>query len=208
MSDSLLPHWLYSPWNSPGQNAGVGIVFPFSRDLLNPGLPHCRQILYQLSHKESPRIPEWVAYPFSSGSSRPRNQTGVSWVAGGFFTNWAMREAPSNLEKHWISSWWHQPLMTSRKHLVKLSICIKLPLHQIHTYWPLPVISLEQSLNYLSFCLPSCSPHFVPNKIQHTVLTSCILLIDKPNEFKYSLHTVSADEILIRNFHFSRFKSM
>jgi len=35
----------------------------------NPGLPHCRQILYQMSHKGSPRILEWVAYPFSSGSS-------------------------------------------------------------------------------------------------------------------------------------------
>ena len=32
----------------------------------NPGLPHCGQILYQLSHKGSPRILEWVAYPFSS----------------------------------------------------------------------------------------------------------------------------------------------
>ena len=42
----------------------------------NPGLPHCRRILYQLSHIESPRILEWVAYPISRGSSRPRNQTG------------------------------------------------------------------------------------------------------------------------------------
>ena len=39
----------------------------------NPGLLHCRQILYQLGHKGSPRILEWVAYPSSSGSSRPRN---------------------------------------------------------------------------------------------------------------------------------------
>ena len=60
---------------------------------LNPGLPHCRQILYQLSHKGSPRILDWVAYPFSRGSSWLRNQTGVSYIAGGFFTNWAMREA-------------------------------------------------------------------------------------------------------------------
>ena len=59
---------------------------------LNPGLPHCRQILYQLSHKGSPRILEWVAYPFSSRSSQPRNQTRVSCIAGGFFTNWAIRE--------------------------------------------------------------------------------------------------------------------
>ena len=35
---------------------------------LNPGLPHCRQILYQLSHKRSPRILQWVACPFSSRS--------------------------------------------------------------------------------------------------------------------------------------------
>ena len=34
----------------------------------NPGLPHCRWILYRLSHQGSPRILEWVAYPFSRGS--------------------------------------------------------------------------------------------------------------------------------------------
>jgi len=59
----------------------------------NPDLPHCVWILYQLSHKESSRILEWLAYPFSRGSSQPRNQTGVSCIAGGFFTNRAMREA-------------------------------------------------------------------------------------------------------------------
>ena len=59
--------------NSPGQNTGVGSlsllhgIFPTQGS--NPGLPHCRRILYQLSHKGSPRILEWVAYPFSSGSS-------------------------------------------------------------------------------------------------------------------------------------------
>ena len=60
---------------------------------LNPGLLHCRWILYQLSHQGSLRILEWVAYPFSSGSSRPRNQTGVSCITGRFFTSWATREA-------------------------------------------------------------------------------------------------------------------
>ena len=43
---------------------------------LNPGLLLRRQILYHLSHKESRRILEWVAYPFSSGSSWLRNQSG------------------------------------------------------------------------------------------------------------------------------------
>ena len=53
------------------------------------GLPHCRQILSQ----GSPRILERVAYPFSRGSSRPRNRTRVSCIVRGFFTNWDTREA-------------------------------------------------------------------------------------------------------------------
>ena len=43
------------------------------------------------------RILEWVAMPSSRGSSRPRNGTGVSWIAGGFFTSWATREAQFSL---------------------------------------------------------------------------------------------------------------
>ena len=39
------------------------------------------------------RIVEWVAFPFSRGSSQPRDQTQVSCIAGGFFTSWATREA-------------------------------------------------------------------------------------------------------------------
>ena len=97
LSNSLRPHGLYSSWKSPGENTGVGSlsllqgIFPTQR--LNPGLPHFRQILYQLSHKGSPRIQEWVVYTFSSGSSRSRNWTGVSCIAGIFFTNWAISEA-------------------------------------------------------------------------------------------------------------------
>ena len=91
------PTLFYSPWDSPGQNTGVGSLFLlqgiFPAQGSNPGLLHCRQILYQLSHKGSPRILEWVAYPFSSGSSQSSNWIGVSCIAGGFFTNWATREA-------------------------------------------------------------------------------------------------------------------
>ena len=98
VSDSLWPCELYSPQNSPGQNTGVGSlsllqgIFPTQG--LNPGLPHCRQTLYQQSHQGSPRILEWVAYPFSRGFSWPRNWTRVSCIAGRFFTSWATREAP------------------------------------------------------------------------------------------------------------------
>ena len=87
------PWTIYSPQNYPGRNTGVGSlsllqgIFPTQGS--NPGLPHSRWTLYQLSHKGSPRILEWVAYPFSRGYSWPRNQTGVSCIAGGFLTNWA-----------------------------------------------------------------------------------------------------------------------
>ena len=85
----LQPHGLYSPWNSPGQGTGVG-----SLSLLwgsNPGLLPCRQIPYQLSHQGSPRTLEWVAIPFSRGSSRPRDRTWASRIAGRFFTSRAAR---------------------------------------------------------------------------------------------------------------------
>ena len=74
MSGSLLSHRLYSPQDSPGQNTGVGScsllqgIFPTQGS--NPGLG---RFFYQLSHQGSPRILEWVAYPFSSRSSWPRN---------------------------------------------------------------------------------------------------------------------------------------
>ena len=59
VSDSLQPHGLYSPWNSPRQNTRVVSwsllqgIFPTQGS--NPGLPHCGQILYQLSHQGSPK---------------------------------------------------------------------------------------------------------------------------------------------------------
>ena len=82
--------------DSPGKNTGVGChallqgIFPTQGS--NPGLPHCRWILYQLSHQGSPRILEWVAYPFPRGSYWHRNQIGVSCIAGGIFTSWASRK--------------------------------------------------------------------------------------------------------------------
>ena len=62
VSNSLRPHGLYSPWNSPGQNTGIGSLSLLQRIFptqgLNPSLLHCRQILYQLSHKGTPIIVE------------------------------------------------------------------------------------------------------------------------------------------------------
>ena len=114
LSDSLQPHGLYSPWNSPDQNTGVGSlsllqgIVPTQvsnpdaciASRFNPGIKprclHCKQI-YQLSHKGSPRMLEWVAYSFSSRSSRPRNWTRVSCIGGRFFTKCAIREPLANI---------------------------------------------------------------------------------------------------------------
>ena len=60
VSDSVTPR---NSWNSPGQNTGVGSlsllqgIFPTQGS--NPGLPHCRQILYQLSQQGSPILDHW-----------------------------------------------------------------------------------------------------------------------------------------------------
>ena len=69
---TLWPHGLCSPWNSPGQNTGVGNhsllwgIFPTQG--LNPGPLHCRQILYQLNPKGSLRClaDAWISH-FSLG---------------------------------------------------------------------------------------------------------------------------------------------
>ena len=71
--------------DSPGKNTGVGChtllqeIFPTQES--NPGLPHCRQVLYCLSHQGNSRILKWIAYPFSRESSQPRDRTGVSCIA-------------------------------------------------------------------------------------------------------------------------------
>ena len=86
----LQPSRLLWPWGFSRQEYSVGChvllqrIFPTQES--NPGLPHYRWIFYHLSHQGNPRILEWVAYPFSRGSSQSRNQTRVSCIAGKFFT--------------------------------------------------------------------------------------------------------------------------
>jgi len=99
--------WLFvTPWTvppgssvhgaSPGKNTGVSChallqgIFPNQGS--NPGLLHCRWILYHLRHWGSPRILEWVVYPFSRGTSQHRNRTEISCIAGRFFTSWGTWE--------------------------------------------------------------------------------------------------------------------
>ena len=88
---------LLCPWDSPGKNTAVGChvllqgILPTQGS--NPDLPHCRWILYRLSHQESPRILERVAYPFSRGISDPGIVPGSPALQADSFTSWAIREA-------------------------------------------------------------------------------------------------------------------
>ena len=95
MSDSLQPHELQPtrllcPWGFSRQGYRSGLPCSPSGYLPNPEIatrsPALWQNFYCLNHQRSPRILEWVAYPFSRGSSQPRNQTRVSCITGGFFT--------------------------------------------------------------------------------------------------------------------------
>ena len=143
MSDSLWPHGIVHgilqarilEWVAIPFSRRSSLIFPTQGS--NPSLPHSRRILYQLSHQGRPRILEWVAYPFSRGSSQLRNQTGVSCIAGTFFTSWATREvpiltdaaliigwvssSPENLQNEWesvlTSQLWIKDSMTFPEHL-------------------------------------------------------------------------------------------
>ena len=93
MSDSLQSCKCSPPGSSvhgdsPGKNAGVD-SHSLLQDLPNPGIKPRSPALHHLSHQGSSHILQWVAYPFSRGTFQPRNQTGVSCIAGGFFTSWA-----------------------------------------------------------------------------------------------------------------------
>ena len=98
VSTSLQPHGLYSPWNSPGQNTGMGSFSLLQGNLPNPGI--------------KPRSPALQADSLPvEPQGKPKNDgmgslSLLQWIfltqewnngllnAGGFFTNWAMREAP------------------------------------------------------------------------------------------------------------------
>ena len=106
VSDCLQPQGLYSPWNSPGQNTGVDSLSLlqgfFTTQGSNLGLLHCRQVLYQQSHQGSPRT-RVCSLSLLQQIFLTQESPRVSCIAGGFFANWAIREAHS--EKKWKSKY-------------------------------------------------------------------------------------------------------
>ena len=84
LTGRIWEYWRHS--SSPGIRK-VGVEVAQSCPTL------CNTMDYTVHGILQTRILEWEACPFSSGSSRPRNWTRVSCIAGRFFTNWAVREA-------------------------------------------------------------------------------------------------------------------
>ena len=115
----------------------------------NPGLSHCGWILYHLSHQGSPGILEWVAYPFSRGTSQPRNQARVSCIAGRFFTSWATREFLWNDTGPISRAFNAQVIQSGRCPFISVS-CVK-PKYQATLLWNLhsESLTLRSSPSYI-----------------------------------------------------------
>ena len=96
VSDSLRPHGLYSSWNSLGQNTGVGSLSLLQGIFLTqgskPGLPHWVDSL-PVKLPGKPKNTGVGSLSLCQQIFWPRNRSEVSCIAGGFFTNWTIREA-------------------------------------------------------------------------------------------------------------------
>ena len=113
VADSMWPHGLYSPWNSPGQNTGVGSlsllqgIFPTQGS--NPGLPHCGRILYQLSYKGNflfcpqPSNSNWISLGWGSRSRIDMFEKVLSETESHLaikVKSWPMRHHGATLKTH------------------------------------------------------------------------------------------------------------
>ena len=110
----LIP-WIYHHlhwYNHKGCDLGP---FPFPGDLPNPRIKHMSPTLQADSLPAEPQgKPKNTGVDTLSllqGSSQPRNQTKVSCIAGGFFTNWAIREAHGIIIKMWFRSYMDGPVV-------------------------------------------------------------------------------------------------
>ena len=103
------------------------------------------------------RILEWVAVPFSRGSSQPRDRTQVSCIVGGFFTSWATREAPvPSFCPQWMGRRMNQDLPDS-KGLLGYVLCrrgVRGPYSPDHVHWGRRPSPSPGSAKFLAWCDP------------------------------------------------------
>ena len=134
LSNSLQPHGLYTVHGILQARIPEWIVLFFSR---GSSQPRDQTQVFALQANSLPIEPPGKpkntgvgSYPFSSGSSWPRDQTRVSCIAGRFFTNWAIREAPTMVEvmkiMHLLQKAWYR------------HFCTQCPDPASGHHWPMP----------------------------------------------------------------------
>ena len=130
-----------------------------------------------------------VTYPFSRESSQSRDRTGVSWIAGGFFTNWASREALLSLasvsSKSMAEKFWTGGFIFLKKLLI---VCISFPgINHIFTFLS-PIL--------FSSALPLCqSLELFTNPVAPTCRQTVALFIPPPLRASVTMWLVLANEI-------------
>ena len=150
VSDSSPPHGLQPtrllrPWDFPGKSTGVGChcllrqwdtqVPKYSNNLVpvKISVQLCLTLCNPVDCSPSgssvygilqARILEWVAIPFSRGSSWPRDQIWVSHIPGSFFTVWATRESPELLLLKYLFNIYSEKEYPSIKTWGKFFYCI------------------------------------------------------------------------------------
>ena len=155
----------------------------------NPGLLHCRWIFYQLSHQGSSRIQEWVAYPFFSRSSLPRNRIRVSCIAGGFFTSWATGKPNLTLKVPNLKLWNFYRLFHWMWTSFKLFL---FPFSFFPSFWTISlrterVLSLFQSQNIVTTSVVLSHAFYIfPNNAHFSLR---IILVPSTNNNPFALHT-------------------
>ena len=99
-----MDYGILRPWNSPGQNTGVGSLSLLQGILptqgSNLGLPNCRQILYQLSHKGSPEIDTISIWPFPYCYEVAWRCTWKVHICSRFSVHFLQWKNPNNFDQH------------------------------------------------------------------------------------------------------------
>ena len=107
------PARLLCPWNSPGRNTGVGSLSLLQGNFwtqgLNPGVPHCKQILYHLSHHSAKSLQSCLTLcdPIDGspqGSAIPGilQARTMEWVAISFSNAWKWKVEVKLLSRVWL----------------------------------------------------------------------------------------------------------
>ena len=148
-------------------------------------LTFCNPMDYTVHRILQARILEWLAFPFSRGSSQPRDWTQVSCIAGGFFTSWATREAlgPSTPINHQCSSWPNLPPTVRSMRLREAGSKFSNPSRDYCLVTCLCPGWLPGYLWHLSLNLPSCFLFYCPYLFLSFDIDFSTLCTKQPHHF-------------------------